>query len=819
MRRRRARAASVVLALLSATACGLTPDRPPDPDPDPAPRSSRPPVFAAAPEILAIRIDEGSYVPGKQEPYRAEPGDELISEPTGATRIDPDESATALVRGGDRIGYLVEDGKTLFRFGRVDDRLADTTWMTKPESFTVTTGDRELAIKGVHHLARPGRLARTDGWDFEAVREHTIYLRLDEALKVGERYQVVLPDKTIEYTHQPATVRSESVQVNQIGFRPDDPSKRAFLSLWLGQSGSRGAYTFADGTTFRVVNADSGKAVYTGIAVLSQDADTPDNSAPNRNSSGTDVYLLDFSELTAPGTYRVVVEGVGSSYDFAIARSAWAKAATISLRGFAHQRSGIALGPPWTSFERPADFTEATPVYASTATLMDTGNGLCAAEPDGRCENNFDGLVDGVTTEKVGGAVGGYHDAGDWDRRIQHLYATRLLIESQELLGDRTGFDHSDIPESGNGIPDILDEARYGLEIYRTMQTPEGGIRGGVESSEHPKYGEGSWQESLTVMAYAPDVWSSYIYAGVAARFSVAMRDVDEGTADLYAASAERAMKWAEREWLRLETDRSLPPLRMEVTDERVMAALEMYRLTGDNEFHDIYLAATRIRSPEQPLAQWTTVEENSGWDETDASFLYLRLDSATYPAIDEGRQRLLRQLYLTDARETMRMMDGNGYRVAKANEYVGNGWGSHGAPQAVTLVRAHLLTDEERYLKATLDASLYGAGANPMNLTMTTGVGANPVKNPHYADLSALGGVAPPSGITVYGPLDLAESRAAGDDVHEIFDGIAEPAWHVWPTTAAFFDSAWDYWMSEFTIMQTIGPNAYVWNYLAHRR
>ena len=50
------------------------------------------------------------------------------------------------------------------------------------------------------------------------------------------------------------------------------------------------------------------------------------------------------------------------------------------------------------------------------------------------------------------------------------------------------------------------------------MQTPEGGIRGGIESSEHPRSGEASWQESLTVMAYAPDVWSSYLYVATAAR-------------------------------------------------------------------------------------------------------------------------------------------------------------------------------------------------------------------------------------------------------------------------------------------------------------
>ena len=37
-----------------------------------------------------------------------------------------------------------------------------------------------------------------------------------------------------------------------------------------------------------------------------------------------------------------------------------------------------------------------------------------------------------------------------------------------------------------NNLPDILDEALFNIDCYRRMQTAEGGIRGGIESLEHP---------------------------------------------------------------------------------------------------------------------------------------------------------------------------------------------------------------------------------------------------------------------------------------------------------------------------------------------
>ena len=72
--------------------------------------------------------------------------------------------------------------------------------------------------------------------------------------------------------------------------------------------------------------------------------------------------------------------------------------------------------------------------------------------------------------------------------------------------------------ESQNALPDVVDEALFNLDHYRRLQLEDGGVRGGVEQEEHPRYGEASWQNSLETLTYAPDPWSSCLYAAAAAK-------------------------------------------------------------------------------------------------------------------------------------------------------------------------------------------------------------------------------------------------------------------------------------------------------------
>ena len=71
---------------------------------------------------------------------------------------------------------------------------------------------------------------------------------------------------------------------------------------------------------------------------------------------------------------------------------------------------------------------------------------------------------------------GGYHDAADFDTFAYHLPATAQVLTAYELYPAAFGDGDLDLPESGNGVPDVLDEAEWGLSFYIDHQYPNGAI-------------------------------------------------------------------------------------------------------------------------------------------------------------------------------------------------------------------------------------------------------------------------------------------------------------------------------------------------------
>ena len=471
-------------------------------------------VGMVAPDVVGVTISAGRVEYGRQEPYAKRPEDRVVD--PGMHRF--------VLRGGKLIGSLVgTKGDLLCTMDRVVGERLDVAWADRPASYRVASADdhhytatREPAA--VYRKTKPSDLAMVGVYKFEATTESVVYLKLPEPLAAGKQYTVSFPGSRLpdqKFTFDPARLRSEAVHVSQIGFRSDDPAKIAFLSCWLG---SGGGVKYEDKLPFEVIDESTGKPVFQRRTALSKAASDKTEDAYNKNYSGVDVHEMDFTALRKPGTYRISVRGIGCSYPFEIGEETWRKAFAVSAKGFYHQRSGIALGPPFTAYRRPRAFhpDDGVKVYASTAPLMDTGNGL------NQKDSNFGNLVKGKTDEIAANAWGGYMDAGDWDRRIQHMKPTLLLLELADLFPDYFAALPLNLPESGNGLPDVVSEALFNLDCYRRMQLPEGGIRGGIESSEHPRRGEASYQESLAVMAYAPDIFSSYVYAGTAARAALA---------------------------------------------------------------------------------------------------------------------------------------------------------------------------------------------------------------------------------------------------------------------------------------------------------
>lgn len=230
----------------------------------------------------------------------------------------------------------------------------------------------------------------------ENLPEHTIYID-NVSLEL-------IDDSKVDYSgiknYEP------SIVTNQVGYRTHAVKTAVF--------------TDADGeSTFSVVNADTGKTVYTG-------------------SLGTEIYSSfaeekvrtgDFSEVTQEGNYYITCGNLDHSYTFEISDSVYDTALDDSIKMLYLQRCGTAVED---------DIFGHKACHDSLATVYGT-------------------------SEKID-VSGGWHDAGDYGRYVvtgaktvsDLLYAYK---NTPEMFSDSIG-----IPESGNGVPDVLDEARYEIE-------------------------------------------------------------------------------------------------------------------------------------------------------------------------------------------------------------------------------------------------------------------------------------------------------------------------------------------------------------------
>jgi endoglucanase len=754
-------------------------------------------LCAVSPRIIEITIKDGHVEYGKQQHYDKQPGDSIKSE----------GKEVLVFRKGVLIGWLCGKERNILytpdhiKTARISGKSLQKTrayLLTSPEDPNYKDG---IQPRTVYRKSKPHDLARIEQWRFDAPQTHICYLVFPFPFKSGVLYHLVFKNRLhpdISFHYNPGVEQSTAVHINQIGFRPDDPLKKAYLSCWMGDGGG---LLYSEGLSFSVIDSESGQVFYKGKTQCTRRASEGEDGY-KKNYSNTDVFEMDFSPLNREGNYIISVEGVGCSFPFPIAGNVWKQAFTVSARGFYHQRSGIELGPPWTPFLRPRAFhpDDGVVVYASTATLMETGNGL------NRSDTNFGNLVKGRTKEIVPNAWGGYMDAGDWDRRIQHLDATRLLLELYEFFPDFYSDLSLSIPESENDLPDIIDEALWNLDCYRRLQVPEGGIRGGIESGEHPRHGEGSWQESLAVYTYAPCPWSSYIYAGVAARASHIMYGLGMKTSDnlalLYKKSALLAAEWAEKDGDGGYADTYSHYIR----DQRNLAAAELYRLTGDERWHRMFLETTVFTESGMTLSVWQK------YDQTHAPWVYLLTDS-TIKDNRIARNCKSALLRVADDRITMSGRTGFGYTK---DEWMPAAWSVFSSPDAVSLVRAHKLTGDKKYLVAAIQACLTGAGANPINICYTTGVGIKQPVNVLHVDARISGQPTPP-GITISGPMDYAVQKEPYSRWSlNLVTPYIYPCPSKWPAIESYWDVFWFPAQCEFTIHTPMAQNAYVWGYLA---
>jgi endoglucanase len=560
------------------------------------------------------------------------------------------------------------------------------------------------------------------------------------------------------------------------------------------------------------------------------------------NRAGTYVFELDFGawKPAKDGTYHIHVNGLGVSDRFRVASDVWLQAARTAFSGLYHQRSGIALDGRF-GYTRPASFRPGVDiqVYQSKLPLIFSSN---------FAEGPISFTV-GAEQPWVGEAPadadtlwGGYMDAGDWDRRIQHIEVSYALMDLYEYGGEKAREAHLSIPKSHEVLdpalyleiedaPDLLHEIAWGLDFYRRLQLPNGQVRGGIESAEHPRPGEPSYLESLRVYAYAPDHISSFRYAAAAAKFSRILSALNKPSlAEVYKASALKAWAAAEQGFqdpenfyaAAVETALATKVLdapgwqRLRDTTQKIAAeyragaAGALFHLTGNPVYGKIFETAWKAHLPLYAHA-------------ADGAWEYL-----ISPTGDQDFKNAIRRAFEKEAAAILSPMAQATYPALK-HPRAPAGWGQGLVPDynlLQLLLRAHVLSADPAIMKAMQMGSAHILGANQVGLSFTTGLGYRNVRHPLHEDHRAMG-VDAPKGITIYGwapqsmtsydwvfgsywaPLPDNDTREHGANRR------VEPNRFALPYYEYLIEHPGMIMQQEYTVHQSIGPTAVMWLYL----
>ena len=256
--------------------------------------------------------------------------------------------------------YLIvhlSDGEVIHHEGNTGEEIIrytpelDTDAATQAGNWTITSSDDTNYGSGQNpdNCSRKKKLNGHAqlGWSgsdfiYEYTYDHWIYLKLRDSLQQGATYTLTI-DPAINSDTLSASItfdiynsRSEAIHINLVGYAPKAPHKAADLYYWMGDGGARDYSTFQDNNVY-VFNV--GTKVSTPVGVVDFWM-AGGSDVGGYNLTRSDVWRADFSNFSTPGTYRLVVEGVGCSQDFVITDNIYADPFLVSLRGYFYMRIG-----------------------------------------------------------------------------------------------------------------------------------------------------------------------------------------------------------------------------------------------------------------------------------------------------------------------------------------------------------------------------------------------------------------------------------------------------------------------------------------------
>ncbi|HCE44579.1 MAG TPA: glycosyl hydrolase family 5 [Lentisphaeria bacterium] len=631
--------------------------------------------------------------------------------------------------------------------------------------------------------------------------EHTVFLKLPKKLQQDKHYTLSIAANTNsdviskDFSFDIFKCVSEAIHVNIIGYNPDHTvMKSGDLYMWMGDGGARD-YSSYVGKKSSLVNVSTGEKQPVGTVSFWKPSGS---DFGGWNLTRSNVWNCDFSSFTGTGTYRLAIEGVGCSPDFQIKKDAYYEPFKTSVRGFFYMRIGeskdiapVPRQPRYIPGKDPANFKVYMTSYGPWHPDWKKKGG---DQWDNRDWSKY--KEPGEPTNP--NAWGGHADAADWDRNPAHILIIYDLLLPYILSNGRINDDNLQIPESGNGLADIIDEARYEVEFWLRLRDSKGGYCAGLNNPDE--------KNNCMYQAVAKP-YMAWANAANCAMLADCYRIA--GKTDLmnkYKDAAVEAWKVANDEDLDVKYDFSDGVMRGR--DLKMMTGAFLYNVTGDKAYEDAMVKESLATTPATELDKkgnycqyWGTAAylmcAKQGWRQIHYPTLLNNMKSSI---INEAMQKNVDESHKRPSRRS------------SDNAY---GW-FQSVQQVQALCIAHTVatnqSDRDSMLKALLLEADYGLGRNPMNMVQMTGLGSRCVEDIYTSGRNdGTSGVHP--GHTPYMNAGSWGKGVSADP--KLYSGKGYPAWDKWPHGEALWRARCSYANNEFTPQQTMRGKMCLLGYL----
>lgn len=494
----------------------------------------------------------------------------------------------------------------------------------------------------------------------------------------------------------PVFAQAPLIMIDQFGYRPADEKVAVIADPVMGFNAGD---DYFPGESLQIRRLEDNITVFTGSPVSWKNGTV-------QESSGDRGWWFDFSEVTAPGQYYIYdVQNQVSSFPFMICENVYSGLLRAAVKMFYYNRCNYPKKIPWSGM-------------AWTDSASHLGPGQDA-------EARYVGDKENSHTAKD--MRGGWYDAGDYNKYVTFASnPVHVLFTAYEQHPDVFTDDLS-IPESGNGIPDLIDELKWEIDWIKRMQDNDGGVyikTGYIDynvpappsADKRPRY-YGPKCSSSTVAAAGMFAHAALVYSSVPALKGEVLELRDR---------AVKAWKWYHnnpksescdnQEIKSGDADMSV----LEQEQLAVTAAVYLFDLTDDNIYHNY--VRDNIR-----LAREFVIPESAVYDpaQGDALLYYTLLPDAS-----DSVKKIIFSSRLKDAKELPFFnysIEDDLYRAYMPAKHYH--WGSNEARANIGNVNYDMISfsldtvRHSEYLQHAISQLHYFHGVNPLNLVYISNV------------------------------------------------------------------------------------------------